>query len=69
MDVQIATELRRISNRLQMLATLCEIFLVKEFSQDSEVMETIKTLQAQLEEAEGEAYASSNQTGGYLYRP
>ena len=54
MDVQIVKELRRISNSLQMLATLCEIFLVKEFSQDSEVMETIKTLQSKLEEAEGE---------------
>ena len=63
MDVQIVTELRRISNRLQMLAKLCGIALIKEFPQDSDVIEAIKTLQAQLEGAEGEAYASSNQTG------
>ena len=50
----IVKELRRISNRLQTLATLCEIFLIKEFPQDSDVMKAIKTLQSKLEEAEGE---------------
>ncbi len=54
MDVQIVTELRRISNRLQMLATLCGIFLIKEFPQDSDVVEAVKTLRARLDEAEGE---------------
>ena len=54
MDALIVKELRRISNRLQMLATLCGIFLIKEFPQDSDVVEAVKTLRAWLEEAEGE---------------
>ena len=50
----IVTELRRISNRLQMLSKLCGMLLIKAFPQDSDVMEAIKTLQSRLEEAEGE---------------
>ena len=53
MNTLIITELRRISNRLHMLATLYGIFLVKEFSQDANVVEAVKTLRAQLDEAEG----------------
>ena len=54
MEKQIIVELRRISNRMQMLASICEIFLLKEFPQDSDVIGAVQTLQSRLEDAEGE---------------
>ena len=55
MEKQIVTELRRISNRIQMLTSIFVIFLIKEFSQDADVMKAIETLRERLDDAEGDA--------------
>lgn len=52
MEQQVINELRRISNRIQMLCAIFEIYLVKEYSQDPEVMKAIQVLRERQDNAE-----------------